>query len=67
MLQSFPMYAYLPTKDVAGARRFYEGKLGFRKEHHPSRKPRARHNSSRCCLSISAVPTSRTAQRANGR
>jgi catechol 2,3-dioxygenase-like lactoylglutathione lyase family enzyme len=30
MLQNFPLYAYLPAKDVAGARRFYEGKLGFR-------------------------------------
>ena len=29
MLQSNPMYAYLPAKDVARARRFYEGKLGF--------------------------------------
>jgi catechol 2,3-dioxygenase-like lactoylglutathione lyase family enzyme len=30
MLQSFPLYAYIPAKDVARARRFYEGKLGFR-------------------------------------
>jgi len=30
MLQSFPMYAYIPAKDVARARQFYEGKLGFR-------------------------------------
>ena len=30
MLQSSPMYAYLPAKDVARARRFYEGKLGFK-------------------------------------
>jgi catechol 2,3-dioxygenase-like lactoylglutathione lyase family enzyme len=30
MLQKFPMYAYLPAKDVARARRFYEQKLGFR-------------------------------------
>jgi catechol 2,3-dioxygenase-like lactoylglutathione lyase family enzyme len=30
MLQNFPMYAYIPAKDVARARRFYEGKLGFR-------------------------------------
>jgi predicted enzyme related to lactoylglutathione lyase len=29
MLQAFPMYAYLPAKDVARARRFYEQKLGF--------------------------------------
>ena len=29
MLQHFPMYAYLPAKDVARARQFYEGKLGF--------------------------------------
>lgn len=29
MLQSSPMYAYLPAKDVARARRFYEEKLGF--------------------------------------
>ncbi len=29
MLQTFPMYAYLPAKDVARARRFYEQKLGF--------------------------------------
>jgi catechol 2,3-dioxygenase-like lactoylglutathione lyase family enzyme len=29
MLQRFPMYAYLPVKDVARARRFYEGTLGF--------------------------------------
>jgi catechol-2,3-dioxygenase len=36
MLQSSPMYAYLPARDVARARRFYEEKLGF--------KPRAEEN-----------------------
>jgi predicted enzyme related to lactoylglutathione lyase len=30
MLQRCPMYAYLPAKDVARARAFYEQKLGFR-------------------------------------
>jgi catechol 2,3-dioxygenase-like lactoylglutathione lyase family enzyme len=30
MLQDFPMYAYIPAKDVPRARQFYEGKLGFR-------------------------------------
>jgi catechol 2,3-dioxygenase-like lactoylglutathione lyase family enzyme len=30
MLQHFPMYAYIPARDVARARAFYEGKLGFR-------------------------------------
>lgn len=30
MLQHAPMYAYLPANDVARARGFYEGKLGFR-------------------------------------
>jgi len=30
MLQNFPIYAYIPAKDVARARQFYEGKLGFR-------------------------------------
>ena len=30
MLQDFPMYAYIPARDVARARQFYEGKLGFR-------------------------------------
>ncbi len=30
MLQKFPMYAYLPAKDVARAREFYERKLGFK-------------------------------------
>ena len=29
MLQRSPMYAYLPAKDVARAREFYERKLGF--------------------------------------
>ena len=29
MLQESPMYAYIPVKDVARARQFYEGKLGF--------------------------------------
>ncbi len=29
MLQKSPMYAYLPAKDVARARQFYETKLGF--------------------------------------
>jgi catechol 2,3-dioxygenase-like lactoylglutathione lyase family enzyme len=29
MLQKSPMYAYLPAKDMARARRFYEDKLGF--------------------------------------
>ena len=30
MLQNSPMYAYLPVKDVARARAFYEQRLGFR-------------------------------------
>jgi len=30
MLQSSPMYAYLPAKDVARAREFYEQRLGFK-------------------------------------
>jgi len=30
MLQDFPMYAYIPAKDLARARRFYETKVGLR-------------------------------------
>ena len=30
MLQNSPMYAYIPAKDVARARRFYEQLLGFK-------------------------------------
>jgi extradiol dioxygenase family protein len=30
MLQDSPMYAYIPAKDLAGARQFYEGKLGLK-------------------------------------
>jgi predicted enzyme related to lactoylglutathione lyase len=30
VLQNSPMYAYIPAKDVARARRFYEQKLGFK-------------------------------------
>lgn len=30
MLQEFPMYSYIPANDVARARKFYEGKLGFK-------------------------------------
>ncbi len=30
MLQSAPMYAYIPAKDVRRARAFYEQKLGFK-------------------------------------
>jgi catechol 2,3-dioxygenase-like lactoylglutathione lyase family enzyme len=30
MLQKYPMYSYIPAKDVARARQFYEQKLGFR-------------------------------------
>jgi catechol 2,3-dioxygenase-like lactoylglutathione lyase family enzyme len=30
MLQHAPMYAYIPAKDVARARRFYEDKLGLK-------------------------------------
>ena len=30
MLQDSPLYSYIPAKDVARARRFYEGKLGFK-------------------------------------
>ena len=29
MLQKSPMYAYLPARDIARARQFYEQKLGF--------------------------------------
>ena len=29
MLQKFPLIAYIPAGDVARARRFYEGELGF--------------------------------------
>jgi len=30
MLQDVPMYAYIPARDLARARQFYEGKLGLR-------------------------------------
>ncbi|MHB8418114.1 MAG: VOC family protein [Myxococcales bacterium] len=30
MLQDQPLYAYFPAKDLARARRFYEGTLGFK-------------------------------------
>jgi len=30
MLQTAPMYSYIPAKDVARARKFYEQKLGFK-------------------------------------
>jgi len=30
MLQNSPMYAYIPAKDVARARRFYEQLVGFK-------------------------------------
>ena len=30
MLPNSPMYAYIPARDVARARQFYEGKLGFK-------------------------------------
>ena len=30
MLQNYPMYAYLPAKDVARARKFYETKVGLK-------------------------------------
>jgi catechol 2,3-dioxygenase-like lactoylglutathione lyase family enzyme len=30
MLQKFPMYAYIPVKDVKRARRFYEEKVGLK-------------------------------------
>jgi len=30
MLQDFPMYAYIPAKDLARARQFYEAKVGLR-------------------------------------
>ncbi|RZJ11455.1 MAG: VOC family protein [Haliea sp.] len=30
MLQDAPMYAYIPAKDLARARRFYEEKLGLK-------------------------------------
>jgi catechol 2,3-dioxygenase-like lactoylglutathione lyase family enzyme len=29
MLQDSPMYSYIPARDLARARQFYEGKLGF--------------------------------------
>ena len=29
MLQTSPVFAYIPAKDIARARQFYEGKLGF--------------------------------------
>ena len=29
MLQNAPFYAYIPAREVARARQFYEGKLGF--------------------------------------
>ena len=30
MLQKYPMRAYIPAKDLARARRFYEGKVGLK-------------------------------------
>lgn len=29
MLQDSPMYSYIPAQDIARARKFYEGQLGF--------------------------------------
>jgi len=37
MLQRFPMYSYIPVRDIARARAFYEGKLGWK----PGRENRA--------------------------
>jgi hypothetical protein len=31
MLQDFPMYAYIPARDLKRAREFYEKKVGARK------------------------------------
>ena len=33
MLQNAPMYSYIPAKDVARARRFYEDKVGLKPKH----------------------------------
>src|SRR5262245_48366818 len=33
MLQDAPMYSYIPAKDVARARKFYEEMLGFKPKH----------------------------------
>jgi len=33
MLQSSPMYSYIPAKDLERARNFYEEKLGFKPSH----------------------------------
>jgi predicted enzyme related to lactoylglutathione lyase len=33
MLQNAPMYSYIPAKDVARARKFYEETLGFKPKH----------------------------------
>ena len=30
MLQDFPIYAYIPARDLPRARQFYEAKLGFK-------------------------------------
>jgi len=30
MLQKYPLYSYIPAKDVARARRFYEDKVGLK-------------------------------------
>jgi hypothetical protein len=32
MLQNAPMYSYIPAKDVARARKFYEEKLAYRSQ-----------------------------------
>ena len=32
MLQNFPMYSYIPAKDVARARRFYKEKIGLKEK-----------------------------------
>ena len=37
MLQKSPMYAYIPVKDVARARQFYEQKLGFKPKQETAR------------------------------
>ena len=34
MLQDFPLYAYIPAKDVARARQFYEQKIGLKPKEH---------------------------------
>ena len=62
MLQKFPMFAYIPANDVARARQFYEGKLGFKPKEEVAGGVAYEFGANTACFLYPAAPSAGTSK-----